>query len=228
MFKRLYYILLQRFYLLSQKNKPCQGKVYMFHNVNEDHDTYAITKQHFESFIDHLVKNKKIVDIRTLIEQKDPNNVVISFDDVHDSVFYNAYPLLKEKGLPFYLFVSNEYLNTKGYLNEAMISEMLKDSGAVLGSHHYRHALSRFMDDKELKEDLLRSKEELEGKFNVEIDSFAFPFGSMYACSKQNIKDAAEIFDYVFMTYAIPYHESYGKVLPRINMNDSSYEREMK
>ena len=59
------------------------------------------------------------------------------------------------------------------------------------------------------------------------VSSFAFPYGSMYACSKDNIKTAKELFDYIFMTYNLPYNEEYENVIPRININDSTYKKEM-
>lgn len=228
MFKRLYYILLQRIYVFRQKQKPCQGKVFMFHEVNEKDDLYAISTEHFKELLENLMQKKKIVDIETLIEEKDPDNVVISFDDVYESVYLNAYPFLKEKGIPYYLFVCNEYLDQENYLKTDMITEMLKDSKAILASHHYRHVLSRFMKDDELKEELKRSKEELEDRFDVEIKDFAFPFGSMYACSRENIEAASGIFDHVFMTYALPYREENGNIIPRINMNNETYRKEMR
>ena len=228
MFKRLYYIILQRLYVLKNKNKPCQGKVYMFHNVNDEQNTYAINKENFKTFVEYLTKNKKVVDIETLIKEKDPDNVVITFDDVYESVYQNAYPILKEKGFPFYLFLCDEYLNKENYVCSDMVKEMLRDSKAILGSHRMKHELSRFSDEMKIREDMKESKKKLEEEFGVKVDAFAFPYGSMYACSDQNIKDAEELFDHVFMTYAIPYNEDYGNVIPRINMNDAVYQGEMK
>ena len=227
MLKRLYYIFLQRWYVFKKKSKPCQGKVYMFHNVNDDKDTYSISKEHFVSFIDYLSKNKKIVDIRTLIEEKDPDNVVLTFDDVYDSVYENAYPLLKENGVPYYLFVCNEYLDKKAYLTSSMVEEMLKNSKAVLGSHNYYHELSRFVDAKIVKERMMESKKQLEDRFNIVVEDFAFPYGSIYACSNKNIEDASFVFEHVFMTYGLDYNKEYGNIIPRINMNDAVFEKEM-
>ena len=228
MFKRLYYIILQRLYVLKNKNKPCQGKVYMFHNVNDEQNTYAINKENFRTFVEYLVKNKKVVDIETLIREKDPDNVVITFDDVYESVYQNAYPILKEKGLPFYLFLCDEYLNKENYVSSDMVKKMLRDSKAILGSHRMKHELSRFSDETKIREDMKESKEKLEQEFGVKVDAFAFPFGSMYACSEKNIEDALEIYKYVFMTYPISYDENMKRVLPRINMNDVTFEREIK
>ncbi len=151
MFKRLYYILLQRAFVLFNRNKAAQGRIYMFHNVDDDADIYSITKENFELFLNFLCENKKIVDTDTLIRERDPKNVVITFDDVYESVYRNAYPLLKEKGVPYYLFVCNEYLDKDGYLNEEMLKEMLSESKAILGSHNLKHELSRFKDGSLLK-----------------------------------------------------------------------------
>ena len=226
MLKRLYYIIKQRAYVFFNRNKPCRGKVYMFHNVNEDHDTYAITKEHFESFLNELIKNKKIVDLETLTKEKDPDNVVITFDDVYDSVYHNAYPFLKEKDIPYYLFISNEYLDQEGYLSREIVKEMLEESKAIVGSHGWRHVLSRPMQVETLREDLIRSREALEALTERKVDVFAFPYGSMYACAGTDISEALKQFTYVCMTYALPYNENCGNVIPRLNMNDETYRRE--
>ena len=113
-------------------------------------------------------------------------------------------------------------------MNSDTVKEMLNDSKAILGSHRMKHELSRFSDEKKIREDMKETKKKLEEEFGVKVDAFAFPYGSMYACSEKNIEDALEIYKYVFMTYAIPYNEEYGNVIPRINMNDAVCQGEMK
>lgn len=228
MFKRFYYILLQKLYVLKNKNKDNQGKIYMLHKIDNDNDLYTISKQDFEIFLQYLLKYKNIVDIETLIKEKNSNNVVLTFDDVNDSVFFNAYPLLKEKQLPFYLFVNNEFLDSEHYLSFDMIKEMLNDSKAILGCHGLKHIYSRFMDKEIFLKDLLTAKGILEEKFEVDIKDFAFPFGSIYACSKDNIKQAQSIYKNILMTYCLPYNQDYERVLPRININNISYRKEIR
>ena len=228
MLKRLYYIFLQRAYVFVKRNRPGQGKVYMMHKVSEDGDIYAISREHFSEFLNALCENKKIVDLETLVREKDPGNVVISFDDVYASVYENAFPLLKEKGVPYYLFVCNEYLNKEGYLSSDMIKEMLKDSKAILASHRYRHEPSRPMDKTALRKDLEQSKKELEEEFGVPVRAMAFPYGSVYACSRENILAASDIFDHVLMTYPLAYNGEDETVIPRININDAVYAKEIR
>ncbi len=227
MLKRLYYILVQRLYVFRNRYKPCQGKVYMFHNVSDDNDTYSISSANFSKMLEYLCQHKKIVDVQTLINEKDKDNVIITFDDAYESVYKNAYPLLKEKGVPYYVFMCDEFMNKENYLKKEMLKEMLADSKCIIGSHGMKHELSRFVSDDILERNLKESKKKLEDEFGIDADAFAFPYGSIYACSKDNINVAKEIFKYVFMTYNLPYNEEYGNIIPRININDSAFGKEI-
>lgn len=228
MIKRLFYIILQRLYVFSNRKKVNQGKVYMFHNISNDADDYSLSENHFLEMLDFLMKNKKIVDVETMMKELNENNVVITFDDAYDSVYHIAYPLLKKYNVPYYIFICNEYLHKDKYLTEAHIEEMLKNSKCILGSHNYFHELSRFLDLDTFKHNIISSKEELELKFNVDVEDFAFPYGSIYAVSSDNIYEAKKIFKHVYLTYALPYNKDYDDEIPRININDSNYERELR
>lgn len=227
MFKRLYYILRQRLYVLKNRNRVSQGKVYMFHEVTDKDDLYTISPSSFEKMMEELLKNNKITNLGGLVKEKDRDNVVITFDDVYESVYLNAYPVLKKLDIPYTLFVCNELMNRDAYIKDYQIKEMLKDSRCTLGSHNYHHVLSRLNDEKEVKECMNKSKSELEAMFNTEVKDFAFPYGSMYAVSDKNIKDACAVFENVCMTYPLSYNESDGKVTGRININEKNFSGEM-
>ena len=73
-----------------------------------------------------------------------------------------------------------------------------------------------------------------EGKLEMFFDQvlsqtdFAFPYGSIYACSDDNIRNAKEVYDNVYMTYNLDYNSEYERVIPRININDSNYRSSIK
>lgn len=228
MFKRLFYILKQRLYVFNRKNKPCLGKVYMFHEIADKDDIYAISEKGFKQFIEYLNNKHRITNVEDFVNNPDSNNIIITFDDAYSSVYEYAYPLLKQLNIPYYVFICQEYLDKDDYLTRDMIKTMISDSKCVIGSHSTKHELSRFLDRNEMKERLNQSKKALEELTGNNINSFAFPYGSMYAVSDDNINDARNIYDYVFMTYALNYDRNDGKVLPRININESNYKKEMK
>ncbi len=227
MISRIYYILKQRMHVMKKKNEPCMGKVYMFHRVGEGRDTYSIGNENFRMFLEYLKKEKQITDLNILTIEKDDRNVVLTFDDVSDSVFHNAYPVLKELNVPYYLCLCDEFLDRDGYLSCDMVRQMMKDSKVLIASHGLKHELSRFKGRERFEEELSLSKEDLEEEFNVRVDAFAFPYGSMYACSKQNIESAKKYFNKIMTTIPLPYNEEDGNVIPRININDQTFRKEM-
>lgn len=228
MFKRLFYILKQRLYVSFKRKNINQGKVYMFHNICDESDTYNISKDNFKKFLDYLVSNYKIVDVKTLIKEKNARNIVLTFDDAYKSVYENVYELLKEYDVPYYIFICNEYLNKDKYLNEEEIKKMLKYSKCILGSHSYFHELSRFIKLEDFKKHIELSKQELQDRFDVDVIDFAFPYGSIYAVSNDNIYEAKKLFEHVYLTYNLAYNEEYENEIPRININNDNFQKEMR
>ncbi|MBR4310624.1 MAG: polysaccharide deacetylase family protein, partial [Akkermansia sp.] len=65
--------------------------------------------------------------------------VLITLDDGWRSVYTDAYPIFKEYGYPFHLFLYTRYLTGRGdSMSPAMIREMM-DNGATIGSHSATH-----------------------------------------------------------------------------------------
>ena len=212
---------------MKQHNKPCQGKVYMFHDVSSKSDTYSISADSFSQLLDYLDSTKNIVTVEELVNNPHKDNVVLTFDDAYGSVYHNAYPILKQNRVPYYVFICVDYLNKEKYLSLEMLKQMLSDSNCIIGSHNMKHDMARFKDLKQLDDDLLKSKQVLENLSGSKINSFAFPYGSMYACSDEDIEYAKKHYDYVFMTYGVAYNKDYGNIIPRININSENYRKEI-
>ncbi len=65
--------------------------------------------------------------------------VLITLDDGWRSVYTDAYPILREYGYPFTLFLYTSYISGRGSsMNPAMIREM-QQHGATVGSHSVNH-----------------------------------------------------------------------------------------
>lgn len=113
--------------------------------------------------------------------------VLLTFDDGWRSVHTDAFPILKEFGHPFVLYLYKNYVDGGGKaLTTPMIKEMLAN-GATLGSHSVSHPLPSMVRRKrdegpEVYEDYLRvelgkSRDFLKGRFNVPISTYAYPGG---------------------------------------------------
>lgn len=112
--------------------------------------------------------------------------IVITMDDGWEGVYTYAYPVLKEFGFPFTIYLYKKYVNIGGRsMTWDQIKEMMQH-GCEVGSHSVSHeALTRKAGKTEeqyqawLLSELKDSKEFLEANLpGTRITSFAYPFGN--------------------------------------------------
>lgn len=86
-----------------------------------------------------VISMKEFLDWRLGDLKLPPRCVLITLDDGWRSVYEHAYPILKEYGYPFTLFLYTQFLSGKGdSMTPAMIREM-QAHGATIGSHSVSH-----------------------------------------------------------------------------------------
>lgn len=114
-------------------------------------------------------------------------SVLITIDDGWKTVYTDAYPVLKEFGYPFTLFLYKNYVDGGGKaLTTAMIKEMMAN-GASVGSHSVTHSYPKSVKAERLKgpesytaflnTEFADSKKFLETQFDSEITTYAYPGG---------------------------------------------------
>lgn len=125
----------------------------------------------------------------------------ITFDDGHRSNFETAYPLLEQYGLRATFFVLAGCLGRSiEYLSWSQASEMAA-SGHRVQSHGWSHRLLTQCGPRELEEELSRSKQELENRLGIGVDSFSPPGGRW----NERIVAAAARAGYKFMFHSNPW-----------------------
>jgi peptidoglycan/xylan/chitin deacetylase (PgdA/CDA1 family) len=114
-------------------------------------------------------------------------SALITLDDGWKSVYTDAFPILKEFGYPFTLYLYKNYVDGGGKaLTTGMIQEMIA-AGATIGSHSVSHpypaTVKSYMKkgpeayDAYLRKEMGESKRFLETRFKVKADTYAFPGG---------------------------------------------------
>ena len=111
--------------------------------------------------------------------------IVLTMDDGWEGVYQYAYPILKEFGFPFTVYLYKKYVNIGGRsMTWAQIKEMM-EHGCEVGSHTVSHdpltKKGKFNDGEyqlwvlsELKE----SKDFLEQNLGIKVTSVAYPYGN--------------------------------------------------
>ncbi|MFV1994254.1 MAG: polysaccharide deacetylase family protein, partial [Verrucomicrobiales bacterium] len=109
---------------------------------------------------------------------------LITVDDGWREVYTLAFPVMKEFGFPFTLFLYTNYLDIGGRsLTSDRVREML-EWGAEVGSHSIshldmtrRHGLSDEGYEEFLMREMKESLETLRGKFDRVSNTFSYPYG---------------------------------------------------
>lgn len=191
------------------------ARVFMFHSVvdtpEEVYSKFAITKTSFEHFLKYeLQRGQKPMDFQELKAavcnpRKFQGKFIVSFDDIYDSVYTNAFPILKELEIPFIIFVTTDLIDKKdpGSGNDMIslehLKDLLQDNLCILGSHGTEHKVFRQYSAEETKDAMISSKQLLETEFGHKVDCFAFPYGRIIEVSRRNIHPIPEVpYDFAF------------------------------
>ncbi|NBW71020.1 MAG: chitin deacetylase, partial [Bacteroidetes bacterium] len=99
-------------------------------------------------------------------------------DDAYLSVYTEAWPRLKEKGLPFTLFVATDPVDRdqRGYMSWAQIRE-LQNAGVEIGSQTASHPHMYRLDAAENAAELAKSNDRFLAEIGIRPGLFAYPYG---------------------------------------------------
>ena len=114
-------------------------------------------------------------------------SVLITIDDGWKSIYTEAYPILKEMGFPFTIFLYTNYVNGG---SSALTSEMIKEMqqhGCSIGSHSVSHPYPAAVKAERakgeasfrsyLRREMGESRKKLQQQFTGNISCYAYPGG---------------------------------------------------
>ncbi len=179
--------------------------------------TWNVTPERFRAQLEGLLKRgyrawplREVLAYHLAGRRIPPRTFVVTFDDGYENMFRNAFPMLRQYGIPATVFVATGYLDsphpfpfddwppegtasvaseTWRPITTAQCEEMLASGLIELGTHSHIHADYRGRPD-ELCRDLAVSLDVLRMRFGVSDASFAVPFG--FGCRKYDGPELSE------------------------------------
>jgi peptidoglycan/xylan/chitin deacetylase (PgdA/CDA1 family) len=113
-------------------------------------------------------------------EPMSPGAVAITFDDGTADFHESAWPVLRERGLPVTLYVISGLVGGQ-HEGRPMLAweqlEELRDAGVEIGAHSHRHVALDVLPAARAVRELVNSKLTLEDRLQVEVTTFAYPYG---------------------------------------------------
>ena len=203
------------------------GIVLMYHYITDEHVNTLPSCHHSPIIFENTMKRLKSIgyefvsveEMLEIVKKKTSKRfVVVTFDDIMDDVYTNAYPILKRLNIPFTLFVASGLIGTKDYVTVEHLKEMVTDTLCTIGSHTVTHChLSKVGYS---MEELIDSKKELSELLGRDVDYLAYPYGWHCDVSRRVMRQAKEAgYKCAFGTIQSPVSETSSKnlfYLPRI------------
>ncbi|MCP4272919.1 MAG: polysaccharide deacetylase family protein [Gammaproteobacteria bacterium] len=122
--------------------------ILMYHHIARDTpDSTSVTPETFKNHLEYLSENGfRVWSLRKMLKHLvtskpiPDRTVVLTFDDAYQSVFSEAFPLLKARNWPFTIFVTTEYMSnsSKNYMSWEQLKEVQR-YGADIGNHTMSH-----------------------------------------------------------------------------------------
>ena len=216
----------------------------MYHRFNENkYPSTNIKMEIFKKQMD-LIKEENISFINpddfnlNFNKPKLKKKILLTIDDGFTSFYENAWPYLKEKKIPFILFISTEAVGKYGYMDWEQIKEIEREKFAFIGNHSHSHEYLIKYNFNNFKEDIDTSIKIFIKNIGYNPIFFSYPFGE-YSLEQQ--KYISSKFDFAFGQHSglidinknkyelarFPINEKYGD-LKRFNFLLNLYPLEYK
>ena len=164
--------------------------VLMYHNISKEKNYQDV---HVKAFYNQMKLMKKMgynaVNLNKINSKNYQKNFVITFDDAYQNIHNYVRPILKELDYTATCFFVSNYINQFNYwdinnknfkkiplMTDAQLNDW-KDNDFEIGSHSLDHSNLNNLNENELIAQLSDSKKIFKDKFNIDVESFSYPYG---------------------------------------------------
>ena len=174
----------------------------MYHRFNEN--KYPSTNIQLDVFKEQIKiiesEGIKFIDPKNfkenIFKNKKKRKILLTIDDGLLSFYQNAWPILKNKKIPFILFVNTREVGSFNYMNWKQILELHKSGLVEIGNHSHSHEYLVDETPEIIKKDILMSIKIFNEKLGKNSIFFSYPFGEYSLEFKKIIKELG--FHYAF------------------------------
>lgn len=103
--------------------------------------------------------------------------VILTFDDGYQDFYTDVFPLLKKYNVVATQYVISGVLDTPNYMTTEQVREVAQSGLVEIGAHTVHHKNLPSLSLEEARVEIEKSREELEKIFEMNIVSFAYPYG---------------------------------------------------
>lgn len=134
-----------------------------------------------------------VSDIAEIIDgkKKMPSKAAaLSFDDGYRDFYTDVFPILKKHKIKATVYVVPYFIDKSNFMFASQIREVIDSKLIELGAHTMHHLYLKGISSSKAWEEINESRIELENKFNVNVVSFAYPYGAFDQQTISFVKNA--------------------------------------
>lgn len=204
-------------------SKMRSSAIVIFHHVTDNPkikcSNCMLSEQQFLEFIESY---ECFDTVSNVIKKPWNKKIAITFDDGIEDLYTVAYPILKQKRIPFTAYIVSEFIGKPGYMSYEQVKNLADDPLVEIGSHGVSHASLTSLNRKQKVYEINESQRRLEKLLHKEISGFAFSHG-LY--DEETLKLLGH-YKYAVAVYNQPINlitrmRKYS--LPRFNIDSDSY-----
>jgi len=196
-------------FVAERLGKDRGARILCYHGVHRNPSSvYAVSTEDFRQHMAFLAEHFCVIsmaELVALLQSDGPmprHTVAITIDDGFKDAYTDAYPILRELGLPATFFLPLACIDgtpdkrtvpdlpQSEFLSWDEIREM-SCNAITFGSHTLTHAWLTQVGPKEVRRQIERSKAELEDRLGMPIAGFSYPYGNFRSFNAE-IKSAVK------------------------------------
>ncbi len=180
--------------------------VLQYHHVSEETPaSTSVTPALFREHLEFLAENEfEIVTLVSVLEKLRAGEplpdraALITFDDAYESVYTEAFPLLKARKWPFTVFVNTGPLDrqARGFATWEQLREMV-DAGAEIANHTVEHSFMQRLRDGESRREwrqritaeVMDAEKRIAEETGHNFKALAYPYGEYDKAVKALLKE---------------------------------------
>ena len=187
--------------LMAQDHLP----ILQYHHVGEKTPfSTSVTPSQFQQHMDYLDESGfTVLDLSSALakiqqgESLPEKSVAITFDDAYLDIYQSGFPILKEKGYPFTIFINTQPIRqkNKNFLNWDQMREMQRSGVSFANhtdSHPYMLRLEKAETPASWQQRMLKEIAQVEDKLVSELgespNMLAYPYGESNVWLRQYLK----------------------------------------
>lgn len=135
-----------------------------------------------------------IKEIPKLLHIKTPPKgkfVALTFDDGYRDFYTDAFPVIKDTNVKATVFVITGFINYQNYMTDKQLIEISQSGLIEIGAHTINHVDLGTITPTHADSEIVGSKDYLESKLGIKIESFSYPYGSFNNEIIQMVKNAS-------------------------------------